>query len=85
MVHQIKSDSSRFRAMNKELILHIIYNFCIIHSGSICHKMLLLRNIFRHNFLTVGPIFWEHHDWLFLFWTLLQISTSHYHWIFGVR
>lgn len=59
MMHQIKSDSDRFRAKKKELILHIIYNSCTIHRGSICYKMLLLRNILSHKFSIVGAIFWE--------------------------
>lgn len=59
MVRQIKPDGGRFRAKKKELILHIIYNFCITHIGSLCHKMLLLRNVLRHKFLTTGAVFWE--------------------------
>lgn len=76
MVHQIKPDSGRFRAKKKELIL-IIYNFCIIHSRSICHKMLLLRNILRHKFLTIGTIFWETmtgHFYFGLFSSLIYCS-----------
>lgn len=59
MVHQIKPDGGRFRAKKNQLICHIIYNFCITHIGSLCHKMLLLRNVLRHKFLTTGAVFWE--------------------------
>lgn len=70
MVHQIKLDDGRFTANKKELILHIIYNFCIIYSGNICHKMLLLRNILWHKSLTIRAIFWETP------WQAISVSDS---------
>lgn len=54
-LNQMVADSERKK---KELILHIMYNFCVICSGSICHKPLLLRKLLRHKFLATGTVFW---------------------------
>lgn len=42
-----------------ELILHVMYNFQVIHNGNICYKTLLLRKFLRHKFRATGTVFRE--------------------------
>lgn len=43
----MKTDGCRCRAKKKELILHIMYDFCVIYNGNISHSMMLLRKLLR--------------------------------------